>query len=95
MPLLFLHLELFPSPEKASGAGTEIGKYSVETLNRDQTRIAVENLLDNGEISLKDLQNMIPDGTPNTFNPTARIPEGAKYEFVLSDGQKVRDNEEE
>jgi hypothetical protein len=77
------------SSEKASGAGTEFGRYSVETLNKDQTRIVVENLLENGELSLKDLQNMIPEGTPNTFNPTARIPEGAKYEFVLSDGQKA------
>ncbi|MBC1688683.1 hypothetical protein HB963_09415 [Listeria welshimeri] len=75
--------------KKASEAGTEIGKHSVETLNRDQTRIVVENLLDNGELSLKDLQNMIPEGTPNTFNPTTRIPEGAKYEFILSDGQKA------
>ncbi|MBC1405112.1 hypothetical protein IBB74_10235 [Listeria welshimeri] len=32
---------------------------------------------------------MIPEGTPNTFNPTTRIPEGAKYEFILSDGQKA------
>lgn len=75
--------------EKTSGTRTEIGKHSVETLNRDQTRIVAENLLENGELSLKDLKNMIPEGTPNTFNPTARIPEGAKYEFVLSDGQKV------
>ncbi|MBC1941396.1 hypothetical protein HCJ18_04075 [Listeria seeligeri] len=74
---------------KSSGSETAIGKHSVKTLNRDQTRIVVENLLENGELSLKDLQNMIPEGTPNIFNPTARIPEGAKYEFVLSDGQKA------
>ncbi|MED1568128.1 pre-toxin TG domain-containing protein, partial [Bacillus paramycoides] len=75
--------------EKASKAETEIGKHSAETLNRDQTRIVVENLLENGEISVKDLKNMIPEGTPNTFNPSPRIPEGAKYEFQLSDGQKA------
>jgi hypothetical protein len=77
------------SSKKASGAGTEIGKHSVETLNRDQTRIVVENLLDNGEISLKDLQNMVPEGTPNTFKPTDTMKNGAKYEFQLSDGQKA------
>lgn len=38
---------------QVSGTGTKIGKYSVETLNRDQTRTVVEKLLDNGEISLK------------------------------------------
>ncbi|OJG75016.1 hypothetical protein RV12_GL002061 [Enterococcus quebecensis] len=75
--------------KKASGAGTEIGKHSVETLNRDQTRTVVENLLDNGEISLKDLQNMVPEGTPNTFKPTDTMKNGAKYEFQLSDGQKA------
>ncbi|MBC1729064.1 pre-toxin TG domain-containing protein [Listeria seeligeri] len=77
------------STKKASGAGTEIGKYSVETLNRDQARTVVENLLDNGEISLKDLQNMVPEGIPNTFKPTDTIKNGAKYEFQLSDGQKA------
>ncbi|MGX7420756.1 pre-toxin TG domain-containing protein, partial [Carnobacterium gallinarum] len=75
--------------EKVSGTGTQIGKHSVETLNRDQTRTIVENLLDNGEISLKDLQNMIPEGTPNTFKPTDTMKNGAKYEFQLSDGQKA------
>ncbi|MBO0422571.1 hypothetical protein [Enterococcus plantarum] len=77
------------SYKKANGTGTEIGKHSVETLNRDQTRLVVENLLENGEISLKDLQNMIPEGTPNTFKPTDTMKNGGKYEFQLSDGQKV------
>ncbi|MBC2192232.1 hypothetical protein HCB44_08020 [Listeria sp. FSL L7-0229] len=75
--------------ERANYADVELGRYSVETLNRDQTRIVVENLLENGELSLKDLKNMVPEGTPNTFKSTTRIPEGAKYEFVLSDGQKA------
>ncbi|MBC1488875.1 hypothetical protein HCJ52_07930 [Listeria sp. FSL L7-1485] len=40
-------------------------------------------------MSLKDLQNMVPEGTPNTFKPTDAIKNGAKYEFQLSDGQKA------
>ncbi|MBC2117359.1 T7SS effector LXG polymorphic toxin [Listeria booriae] len=74
---------------RKDSAGTEIGKHPVGTLNREQTRIVVENLLDNGEISLKDLQNMIPEGTPNTFKPTDTMKIGGKFEFQLSDGQKA------
>ncbi|WP_260444012.1 hypothetical protein [Listeria booriae] len=97
------NFNIYPSKEKVvlrdleeriyevrkDSAGTEIGKHSVGTLNREQTRIVVENLLDNGEISLKDLQNMIPEGTPNTFKPTDTMKIGGKFEFQLSDGQKA------
>lgn len=74
------------TPEKVSKAGTEIGKHSVETLNRDQTRIVVENLLDNRKIGLKDLQNKLPEGILNTFKPIDTMKNGVKYEFQLSDG---------
>ncbi|MNI61535.1 hypothetical protein D3C73_1168140 [compost metagenome] len=32
---------------------------------------------------------MIPSGVPNTFVKTSSITNGAKYEFLLADGQKV------
>lgn len=38
---------------------------------------------------MDDLESLIPPGTPNTFNPTSTITDGAKYELLLSDGQKV------
>ncbi|MBC2022852.1 hypothetical protein HCJ73_01245 [Listeria booriae] len=40
-------------------------------------------------MSLKDLQNMIPEGTPNTFKPTDTMKIGGKFEFQLFDGQKA------
>lgn len=46
-------------------------------------------MIDNGEISIEKLKKLIPPETPNTFKPTETITDGAKYEFVLSDGQKV------
>lgn len=64
------------TPEKVSSARTEIGKHSVEILNRDQTRIVVENLLDNRKIGLKDLQNKLPEGILNTFKLTDTMKNG-------------------
>ncbi|EHD1677215.1 hypothetical protein JR551_002334 [Listeria monocytogenes] len=75
--------------ERGNYEDVELGRYSVETLNRDQTRIVAENLLENGEVSLKDLGDMIPKGTINTFKSTDTLKQGAKYEFQLADGQKA------
>lgn len=58
-------------------------------LSRDDARDMVSKLLDNGEISIDDLQRLVPEGTPNTFVPTSTMKNGAKYEFTLNDGQKV------
>ncbi|WP_260450176.1 hypothetical protein [Listeria immobilis] len=67
----------------------ELGRYSVETLDRDQARIVAEYLLENGEVNLKDLRDMIPKGTKNTFKSTETLKNGAKYIFQLADGQKA------
>lgn len=75
--------------EKGNTGDVELGRYSVETLNRDQTRIVAELLLENGEVDLKDLRDMIPKGTKNTFKSTDTLKNGAKYEFQLADGQKA------
>ena len=75
--------------KKASGAASGLGKYSVQKLTRDQTRKVTENLLDGGEISISDLESIIPPGTKSTFQPTETLKNGAKYEFQLSDNQKV------
>ncbi|MCI8410447.1 MAG: hypothetical protein HFJ09_14450 [Lachnospiraceae bacterium] len=40
-------------------------------------------------MNLEKLKEIIPKNTPNTFIPTNTIKDGAKYEFVLSDGQKA------
>ncbi|EAC3096404.1 hypothetical protein CFE90_13395 [Listeria monocytogenes] len=40
-------------------------------------------------MSLKDLGDIIPKGTPNTFKTTDTLKNGAKYEFQLADGQKA------
>ena len=58
-------------------------------LSRDDAREVVSNLLDNGEIGIDDLQNLVPKDVPNTFVATDTIKNGAKYEFTLTDGQKV------
>ncbi|RGL29251.1 hypothetical protein DXC69_25205 [Paenibacillus polymyxa] len=40
-------------------------------------------------MSLSNLESMIPPDTSNTFYPTSTIKDGAKYEFLLADGQKA------
>ncbi|MGG1673553.1 hypothetical protein ACIFOE_23510, partial [Paenibacillus sp. NRS-1783] len=62
---------------------------SIETLTRDQARQGAQDLLKNGEISLSNLESMIPPDTSSTFIPTSTIKDGAKYEFLLADGQKA------
>ncbi|OAZ49946.1 contractile injection system protein, VgrG/Pvc8 family [Paenibacillus polymyxa] len=62
---------------------------SIETLTRDQARQGAQDLLKNGEISLSNLESMIPPDTSSTFIPTSTINNGAKYEFLLADGQKA------
>lgn len=62
---------------------------SIESLTRDHTRQGAQDLLKNGEISLSNLESMIPPDTSNTFFPTSTIKDGAKYEFLLADGQKA------
>ncbi|MCR2803387.1 pre-toxin TG domain-containing protein [Paenibacillus soyae] len=74
---------------EGTGQGTKSAKTSIETLTRDEARQAAQNLLQNGEISLSNLESMIPPGVPNTFVKTNSITDGAKYEFSLADGQKV------
>ncbi|EAE0853046.1 hypothetical protein Q891_01460 [Listeria monocytogenes] len=75
--------------KKSEKVEVDLGRYSVATLNRDQARLVVEHLLERGEISLKDLGDIIPKGTPNTFKTTDTLKNGAKYEFQLADGQKA------
>ncbi|WP_242217405.1 hypothetical protein [Bacillus cereus group sp. BfR-BA-01380] len=75
--------------DKWTGQGTKSINTSMETLTRDDARQAAQNLLQNGEISLSNLESMIPSGVPNTFVKTSSITDGAKYEFLLVDGQKV------
>ncbi|MCR8844071.1 minor capsid protein [Paenibacillus sp. SC116] len=78
--------------EYDGGAGHDkksIEKTSIETLTRDEARQTVQNLLNNGEISLSDLESIIPQGVSSTFVKTTSITDGAKYEFLLADGQKA------
>ncbi|MFJ6267110.1 hypothetical protein ACIQGW_19305 [Lysinibacillus xylanilyticus] len=77
----------------------EVGEYSKKLLDkgtgnignqtRDQTRHTTQNQLKNGEVSMSNLESMIPSNIPNTFKPTDTITDGAKYEFTLADGQKA------
>lgn len=58
-------------------------------LSRDDARNFMSGLLKNGEISIDDLKEIIPENVNNTFIPTITIKNEEKYEFFLSDNQKV------
>ena len=64
------------------------GTTSIEKLTRDDARQLAQNLLKNGEISLSNLESMVPSGATNTFIKTSSITDGAKYEFSLADGDR-------
>lgn len=64
-------------------------KDSIKKLTRNEAREVAQNLLEDGEISLSNLEALIPEGVPNTFVSTDSITDGAKYEYSLEDGQKV------
>ncbi|MGE7950109.1 pre-toxin TG domain-containing protein, partial [Lysinibacillus sp. NPDC093688] len=65
------------------------GTGNIGNQTRDQARHTAQNLLKNGEVSMSNLESMIPSNIPNTFKPTDTITDGAKYEFTLADGQKA------
>ncbi|SFM60851.1 LXG domain of WXG superfamily protein [Psychrobacillus psychrodurans] len=65
------------------------GTGNIGNQTRDQARHTAQNLLKNGEVSMSNLKSMIPSNIPNSFKPTDTITEGAKYEFILADGQKA------
>ncbi|MGP3784619.1 hypothetical protein [Paenibacillus sp. 1A_MP2] len=78
-----------PSASKPKSSKSITGKSSINGLTRDAARKFAQNLLKNGEIRITHLKSMIPKGIKNTFVKTDTIKVGAKYEFVLADGQKV------
>ncbi|MGC7928068.1 T7SS effector LXG polymorphic toxin, partial [Lysinibacillus sp. VIII_CA] len=65
------------------------GTGNIGNQTRDQARHTAQNQLKNGEISMSNLESMIPSNIPNSFKPTDTITDGAKYEFTLADGQKA------
>ncbi|MEK4130758.1 hypothetical protein NYE67_13820 [Solibacillus sp. FSL W8-0474] len=65
------------------------GTGNIGNKTRDQARHTAQNLLKNGEVSMSNLESMIPSNIPNSFKPTDTITDGAKYEFTLADGQKA------
>ena len=65
------------------------GTGNIGNKTRDQARHTAQNLLKNGEVSMSNLESMIPSNIPNSFKPTDTTTDGAKYEFTLADGQKA------
>ena len=75
-------------PEKNSEFDTEAGSTkgtgNIENKTRDQASVTAQNLLKNGEVSMSNLESMIPSNIPNSFKSTDTITDGAKYEFILA-----------
>ncbi|MFY0521523.1 hypothetical protein ACOMCU_27470 [Lysinibacillus sp. UGB7] len=67
---------------------TKKEKEILENKANNDVIFATSNLIKDGKISADDLKSMIPNDTPNTFNPSETIAEGYKYKFEI-DGQKV------
>ncbi|QVX15943.1 hypothetical protein DB356_15160 [Pseudomonas congelans] len=52
------------------------------------TQASAKSFINNGRINISDLQRLVPPGTPNSFQPSATIAAGSKFQYKIN-GQNV------
>lgn len=70
---------------RAASEGTSNGNKSLTTYN---PQFAAQQMLKDGKISLKSLENMVPNGASNGFKPSTTISDGYKYNYEIN-GTKI------
>jgi hypothetical protein len=61
--------------------------HFVFSMNADEVKETLTNMIKNGEIHINDLKTMIPEGVKNSFIPSDTIAEGFKYKIEISESK--------